>query len=96
MRPCGSSVTRGPNSRNKGSPTHISCRRDSAIGFWIYESRLEVYFLVVGGRELSHAPRFSVMLGSGRDGLGKSFGLATGVGGWLSCFGGPAFLLFKE
>lgn len=58
-------------------------------------SRLEEELLVCGWK-LSQAPRFSVMLGSGRDGLGKSLGLATGGGGWLSCSGGVAVLLLKE
>ena len=49
-----------------------------------------------GGWKFSHAPRFSVMLGSGRDGLGKSLGLGAGGGEGLSCLGGVSVLLLKE
>ena len=51
---------------------------------------------MLGVWKLFQAPRFSVILGSGRDGLGRSLGLATGGGGWLGLFGGVAFLLLKE
>ena len=49
-----------------------------------------------GGWKLSHAPRFSGMLGSGNDGLGRSLGLGAGGGEGFSCFGGFFGLLLKE
>lgn len=48
-----------------------------------------------GGWSLSHAPRFSVMLGSGNDGLGRSLGLGTGGGEGLACLGVVFVLLLK-